>query len=184
MHAYALINFHELSPAALCDIIVNKFHLPVEQTAEQVMAYFLLERQEDPTTPTAADLQQLLFAKMQAECIQLIRKESTILFPVIRNTSIHNTGKKCIQPAAYESIQQSFQKILLLLQKLRQVTDNYLIQGHWSSAYKICLSDMYTMEQTLQQWIYVEQNILYPAVMHANTIVVKQDDLTNNISID
>jgi iron-sulfur cluster repair protein YtfE (RIC family) len=183
MYPYAIINFHELTPSALCDVIANKFHLPLTQTAEQVMAYFNLERQEDHSAPAAADLQQLLFGKMQTEVSQLIRKEATILFPVIRNISTHNTGKKNIQPAAAESVQQSFQKILLLLQKLRQVSGNYQLQHNWSSAYKICVSDMFVMEQILQQWIYIEQNILYPAVMPGHTIVVTQHDI-NNIIID
>lgn len=184
MHPYAIINFHELTPAALCDVIANKFHHPIERTAEEVMAWFNLERQDDPTAPATADLQQLLFAKMQTEIIQLMRKETSIIFPVIRNASIHKKGRKSLQPTTYDSIQQSFQKIMLLLQKIRQVTGNYLLQGYWSSAYKICISDMYTMEQLLQQWLYIAQNILYPAVLPANTIIIRQDEILNTVSID
>ncbi|WP_212001011.1 hypothetical protein [Chitinophaga sp. HK235] len=184
MHPYAIINFHELTPAALCDVITSKFHQPIEHTAEEIMAWFNLERQDDPSAPATADLQQLLFTKMQTEFTQLMRKETSIIFPVIRNAAIHNKGQKSLQPAVYDSIQQSFQKIILLLQKLRQVTGNYLLQGHWSAAYKICISDMYSLEQLLQQWIYVEQNILYPAVLPANTIVIRQEEIINTVSID
>ncbi|SKA15314.1 hypothetical protein SAMN04488128_1021140 [Chitinophaga eiseniae] len=184
MHPYAIINFHELTPAALCDVIVNKFHQPIERTAEEVMAWFNLERQDDPTAPATADLQQLLFAKMLTEIAQLMRKETTLIFPVIRNAAIHKKGRKSLKPTAYDGIRPSFDKIMLLLQKLRQVTGNYLLQGHWSPAYKICLSDMYTVEQLLQQWHYIAQNILYPAVLPANTIIIRQDEIFNTVSID
>ncbi|MCW3462475.1 hypothetical protein [Chitinophaga nivalis] len=184
MYASAIINFHELSPATLCDVITNKFHLPIEHTAAQIMAYFNLEKQEDSSAPATADLQQLLFVKLQTEISQLIRKEATILFPVIRNITTHNTGKKSIQPAAYDSVLQSFQKILLLLQKIRQVSANYLLQRHWSSAYKICISDLYSLEQLTQQWIYVEQNILYPAAMPGHAPAMQEDEFNNQLSID
>ncbi|NSL89376.1 hypothetical protein [Chitinophaga solisilvae] len=184
MYPFAIINFHELSPAALCDVVVNKFHQPIENIADQVMAWFNLEKQEDVTVPAAADLQQLLFSSIQAECTLIIRKENSVLFPVIRNAAVHNNGKKALQPAAYESIRQSFQKILLLLQKLRQVTGNYLVQPQWSSGYKICVSDMYSLEQLLYQWLYIEQNILYPAVLPPNTIIIRQEELINTVSID
>lgn len=87
MFAYSIINFHELTPGNLCNVIANKFHFPIQHLAEQVMTYFYLERQEDSNAPAATDLQQLLFGKMQTEITQIIRKETTVLFPVIRNTS-------------------------------------------------------------------------------------------------
>lgn len=183
MFAYSVINYHELTPGLLCNVIANKFHAPIQQLTEQVMAYFNLERQEDRKAPETADLQHLLFTKMQAETTQLIRKEATVLFPVIRNTSALNKSSKCLQPGAYESIQQAFQKILLLLQKLRQISANYQLQQHWSSEYKICIGDMMTAEQLIQQWIYVEQNILYPAAIPGQTIVVTQPAI-NNVIID
>lgn len=183
MFAYTIINFHDLTPGSLCNVIANKFHFPIHHLADQVMTYFNLERQEDRSAPAAADLQQLLFGKMQMEIAQLIRKETTVLFPVIRNTSALHKNKKYIRPAAYDSIQQSFQKILLLLQKLRQISANYQLQEHWSTAYKLCVSDIFTTEQLLQQWIYVEQNILYPSAIPGHTMVITQHDI-NNIIID
>lgn len=37
MHPYAIINFHELCPAARCDVIVSKFHQPIEHTADEII---------------------------------------------------------------------------------------------------------------------------------------------------
>ncbi|HVI48017.1 MAG TPA: hypothetical protein VM802_24325 [Chitinophaga sp.] len=181
-YANAIINFHEMTPAALCDVISSKFHLPVEQTAAQVIAYFNTGKQEDPTAPAVADLQHLLFSRMQTECLLLIRKEHALIFPLIRNIASHNTRK--LQPSIYENIHQSFQKILLMLQKIRQITSHYLVQVYWSSAYKLCISNMFTTEQLLQQWIYVEQNILYPAVLPACNIFHHHANNDNDISID
>ncbi len=53
MYTYATINFYELTPAELCDVISQKFHVPMEMAAEQIMSYFELERQDDPTAPSA-----------------------------------------------------------------------------------------------------------------------------------
>lgn len=183
MFAYSIINFHEQTPGNLCNVIANKFHYPIHHLAEQVMAYFNMERQEDLNAPATADLQQLLFGKMYSEITELISKETTVLFPVIRNTSSRNKNQKNIRPAAYDSIQQSFQKILLLLQKPRQISANYQLQKHWSPEYKLCVNDIFTTEQLLQQWIYVEQNILYPAAIPGHTIVITQHDI-NNVIID
>ncbi|GEP92846.1 Iron-sulfur cluster repair protein YtfE, RIC family, contains ScdAN and hemerythrin domains [Chitinophaga terrae (ex Kim and Jung 2007)] len=183
MFAHSIINYHELTPGLLCNVIANKFHAPIQQLIEQVMAYFNLEKQEDGKAPQAADLQHLLFGKMQAETNQLIRKETSVLFPVIRNASILNKGQKTLQPGAYDSIQQAFQKILLLLQKLRQVSANYQIQQHWSAEYKLCIGDMIATELLIQQWIYIEQNILYPATLPGQTTVISHADI-NNRTID
>ena len=183
MFSYSIINFHELTPGNLCNVIANKFHFPIHHLADQVMTYFNLERQEDRSAPPAADLQQLLFGRMQTEITQLIRKETTVIFPVIRNTCALSQNKKNIRPAAYNSIQQSFQKISLLLQKLRQISANYQLQEQWSTAYKLCVGDIFTTEQLLQQWIYVEQNILYPAAIPGHTMVITQHDI-NNVIID
>lgn len=188
MYTYSTINFYELTPAQLCDVISQKFHIPMEMAASQIMSYFELERQDDPTAPAAADLQQLLFHKMQGELLQVIRKEATILFPMIRNTQPHTDGGGYIQQSAFDNMQQSFQKISLLLQKIRQVANNFLLRGHWSNYYKICVNDMCMMEQLIQQYIYVEQNILYPAVLKSgNTCVLQpgnKENIDHNASID
>lgn len=181
MFAYSIINFHELTPGNLCNVIANKFHFPIHHLADQVMTYFNLERQEDLSAPSAADLQQLLFSKMQTEIAQLVRKETMVLFPVIRNLSAQHNHKKNIRPAAYDSIQQSFQKILLLLSKLRQISANYQLQDQWSTAYKLCVGDIFISEQLIQQWIYVEQNILYPAAIPGHTMIISQQDIKNAI---
>ncbi|SHL90211.1 hypothetical protein SAMN05444266_105413 [Chitinophaga jiangningensis] len=184
MLPFAIINFHELCPAELCEVTVHKFHTPVEQTAEQVMSYFLLDRQDDGNAPAAADIQHLLFSRMQAEILQVIRKESTILFPVIEKAQENQENIRCIQPNTYQSIRSSYQKITLLLQKLRQVTGNYQLQPSWSNAYKLCIGDMYLLELLVHQWMYVTQNILYPAVTKPGTIMIQQDDLPHSSSID
>ncbi|RFS23457.1 hypothetical protein DVR12_10610 [Chitinophaga silvatica] len=183
MFAYSIINYHELKPGHLCNVIANKFHAPIQQLIDQVMTYFNLDRQDDKQAPAVADLQHLLFGKMQTETSQLIRKETSVLFPVIRNASALNKSTKNLQPGAYDSIQQAFQKILLLLQKLRQVSSNYQLQQHWSAEYKLCVNDMLIAEQVIQQWIYIEQNILYPAAIPGHTIVVSQHEI-NNVIID
>ncbi|MBV8254727.1 MAG: hypothetical protein JO154_19150 [Chitinophaga sp.] len=184
MHAFAIINFHELSPTTLCDVVVHKFHTPIEQTADQIMTYFNLELQDDSKVSGSATIQQLLFSRLHAEISQVIRKEATILYPVIREKCLLEEKCKCIQPTTYESIRQAFQKITLLLHKLRQVSANYQIQQTWSSSYKLCISDLYMLEQLVQQWLYIEQNILYPAVTKPGTIIVQQDELNNTSSID
>ncbi|RAJ85419.1 hypothetical protein CLV59_102122 [Chitinophaga dinghuensis] len=184
MHAFAIINFHELSPTTLCDVVVHKFHHPIEQTADEIMTYFNLELPDDSQVAGSAAIQQLLFSRLHAEFSQVIRKEATILYPVIREKCVLEEKYKCIQPATYESIRQAFQKITLLLQKLRQVSDNYQIQQTWSSEYKLCVSNLYMLEQLIQQWLYIEQNILYPTVTKPGTIIVQQDELNNTSSID
>gem|GEM_PF-783583 len=184
MLPFAIINFHELCPAELCEVIAHKFHTPVEQTAEQVLSYFAIDRQDDQQAPPATDIQHLLFSRMQAEILQLVRKEGTILFPVVITAYGNREDVRCIQPATYHSIRSSHQKITLLLQKLRQVTDNYQLQATWSNAYKLCVGDMYSLEQLVHQWIYVTQNILYPAVTKPGTMIIRQDDLPHSSSID
>ncbi|MBV7528630.1 hypothetical protein [Chitinophaga sp. sic0106] len=184
MLPFAIINFHELCPAELCEVTVHKFHTPVEQTADQVISYFLHDLQDDRKAPAAANIQHLLFSRLQAEIFQVIRKESTILFPVIEKASENKEDPRCIQPTTYQTIRSSYQKITLLLQKLRQVTGNYQLQPTWSNAYKICIGDMYVLEQLVHQWMYVTQNILYPAVTKPGTILIQQDDLPHSSSID
>jgi copper chaperone CopZ len=69
------------------------------------------------------------------------------------------------------------QRILTILQKIRELMNNYIQQPNWSSAYKICCNELYGLEQLIHYVLYVKENFLWTRI---NTIVneMKSENLT------
>ena len=149
-----------LDAAGLCFLIENECHTAIEDSFTGVQGY--LSGGATPNLPLpATELLQILYSKLNDEVKQLFRKEKLLLFPAIRNQAEDNTA---VQISVPDSIQHTHKVITNLLLKIRQVLNNYLIEPTWNQEWKSCVNELFHLEGKIHQWIYIEQNLLYPSV--------------------
>jgi hypothetical protein len=47
---------------------------------------------------------------------------------------------------------------------LRKLLNNYIQQPEWSNQFKICFNEIFSLEQTIQQVLYIKENFLWTKV--------------------
>ncbi len=155
-----------LGPAGLCNFIETECQPDINASFEKITGYFSVENNKEIPEPVF-ELAQLLYAKLDDEVQHLFRKESGLIFPAIKKAS---SGSP-IEQKIPDSIQTTQKVIINLLQKLRQITNNYVIQPNWSKEWKSCVNELFVLESKIHQWIYIEQSMLYPTITPKNDMV-------------
>jgi iron-sulfur cluster repair protein YtfE (RIC family) len=156
-----------LTPEGLCNIIEYNYQAEIKQSRDKITEYLNDNLQVLELSDSVSDLVHLLFQKLNDEVEHLFKKETVIIFPCIKH---HYNGTerilpdRCVENSVYRNIQGTHKVILNLLQKLRQVLDNYATDPAWSSEWKNCLNEMFTLENKIYNWIHLEQNYLYPKI--------------------
>lgn len=158
-----------LTPEGLCNLILLEYHPDINESCNKVEHYLLCHPHISALSLSASELLQLLFIKLQDEVKSFSLKESGILFPCIKK-NYHGTEKisnsHCFDPKIIETIHNTHQVIIGLTQKIRQLLDNYVVKTEWSKEWKSCVNELFLLENKILQWIHVEQNLLYPKVIH------------------
>lgn len=157
MSAAHLIDIKQLSEAELCDYLEYKFYTGIRQLLTTIHHY-TAELSADGEGALQSEIFGLLFNKLEDETQQMMRNDEIIIFPLIRQKNKYgalSTGKV---PVAF--IGQMHKKIMLLLDKIRHQLNNYISKPEWIPAYKICIGEMFNLEQEIQQAIYLKENVL------------------------
>lgn len=152
------INYQNFSPNELCNYLDERYYAQILHDFDSTEKYLsdLAHNEESQSI----DLVITLFYKLQNEVKQLFVKDRILLFPHVvaeKNNSISLTPINIIH-----------QRILTILQKIRELMNNYIQQPNWSSAYKICSNELYGLEQLIHYVLYVKENFLWTRI---NTIV-------------
>lgn len=152
-----LVDVNMLVPADLCNYLEHKFYNGIRQLL-QTVHHYINGLNNDGESLAQADLLGLLFMRLQDETQQMIRNDELIIFPLIRND-------KGLRPCParklpIEMMRQMDQKIMQVLEKIRLLSHNYIVQPGWNASFKICCNEMFNLEQQLQQAIYIKENVL------------------------
>lgn len=148
------INFQNFSPSELCSYLDERYYAQIINDLSTTEKY-LLDFSSTEDSPTL-DLVIALFYKLQNEVKQLFVKDRLLLFP-------HIITKK-ISSISLTPINIIHQRILTLLQKIRELMNNYIQQPNWSSGYKICCNELYGVEQLIHYVLYVKENYLWTRI--------------------
>lgn len=112
------------------------------------------------------ELVLMLFTKLFDELTHLFLKEKGLIYPGIQ----HKGADFVLLPAVVKLIQHTQKKITAILVQLRQLLNNFQMKPAWSAAFKNCVQHFYQLETKVHQWIYIEQNLLYPRFIHSTNI--------------
>ena len=108
----------------------------------------------------------MLFVKMVDELTHLFLKEKGLIYPGIQAKGLQFE----LQPAVIQQIQHTQEKITALLNRLRQLLNNFQMKPTWSREWKNCVQDFFQLETKIHQWIYIEQNMLYPFFVNVTNV--------------
>jgi len=122
------------------------------------MEEYLHEVEVENSTSGQEDLVMLLFYKLKDELEQMLRNDTIIVFPLIRREIGHNYHTDMPLPTAM--IHQMHKKILKLLDKLRTQVNSYLVKPEWTESFKLFCDELFTLDQQVQQAIYIKENVL------------------------
>ncbi len=161
---YSLINFHEIETEVLCEYIEEKLHRLLRHQSDLIKKYLERDLYCVCNCTTQFSLIRMLFHRLDDEMEQVFRKESLILFPLIRENERRSSPRK-IQEAAFKRLRESHSKMIQISQKIRQLTSNYFAKPGWNSPAKLCVNELFNFEQSLQNWIHLEEGILFPKVI-------------------
>lgn len=156
------INYYNFSPNELCHYLDDRYYSQILQNFETAQKY-ITELPEIEYTPSL-DLVITLFHKLQLEVKQLFVKDRILLFPhVVTQQSIS------ISLAPINIIHQ---RIIILLQKIRELMNNYVQKPLWSSTYKIFCNELYGLEQLIHYVLYVKENFIWTRI---NAVIINED---------
>ena len=154
MKANILVDIRDLSPVELCNFLDKEFFKKVSELFESVhqcVDNSLPQEDEEKRL----ELLSLLFGKLESETMQMMRYDEQIFFPLVKNyLPLHE-----VPGNAMEKIHV---RILNVLEKIRQTLHNYLPEAGWSECVRDTSKDMFSIEQLLQQAIYIKEYFLLP----------------------
>lgn len=157
-----LVEINELSSAKLCSYIENKHYQPIKLLLETLTGY-MEEWTDESKEPEKVELMSILFYRLKDEIEQLIRNDSLIIFPLIRNDQDNSKSKARKLPV--DMIHIKNKKIMYLLDKMRQMANGYLAKEDWTQHFRLMCDELHNLNQQVLQTIYLKENALLPKVL-------------------
>lgn len=156
-----LVEINELATGKLCNYIDNKHYQPIKHLLDTLTDYI-----EDWTRESEdmekVEVLSILFYRLKDEIEQLIRNDTLIIFPLLRNDQQVDPSKGRKLPV--EMIHNKNKKIMYLLDKLRHLANDYIAKPGWTQQYRLLCDELHNLEQQVLQTIYLKENVLLPKV--------------------
>ena len=155
-----------LTPEGLCNLIQLEYQPEIISLCNNVEGYLSKHPYVKEIPVSVSEVIQLLFKKLEDELTHLFLKESGIVFPYIKK-NYHGTEAvqgNTVDTKVVESVHHTHQTIISLTQKIRQQLNNYVVKPSWSKEWKQCVNELFSLENSIFQWIHIEQTLLYPKV--------------------
>jgi iron-sulfur cluster repair protein YtfE (RIC family) len=156
-----LVEINQLPPGKLCNYIDNKFYQPINRLLETITAY-MEEWTEECKDHEKVELVSILYYRMKDEIEQLIRNDTLIIFPIIRND--HQVTPCKGRKLPIDMIQRKNKKIMYLLDKMKQMANGYIAKPDWTQQFRLLCDELHNLDQQVLQTIYLKENVLLPKV--------------------
>jgi iron-sulfur cluster repair protein YtfE (RIC family) len=154
-----------IAPAELCNQIELECHPELTASCRQIEDFFNRHGHlifSDPVT----EMVQLIFFKMEDEVKHLLLKEKNLIFPGIKSSK----RLFVLSPAAWQYIVQTQRVIAELIERIRHLLNHFQTNPSSSKEWQQCVQQFFQLEKKIHQWIFVEQNILYPSSLQTFSI--------------
>ncbi len=169
MMASHLVEVNELLPPQICSYIETKHYVPIKQSLKLLSSHAEAMTQtmkaEEPDAEKL-NLAALLFVRLRDETEQLIRNDTIIIFPLVRNQQ--DVPERHRPNLPLQMVREKNKKILSLLEKLRQTANNYILKPEWTTEARLFFEELFGLEQMIQQAIYLKENVLLPRFLKLN----------------
>ncbi len=165
MLATHLLNINDLNPDELCNFIETRYYSQIDALLKNLDGMVAKLEDSCTETDTLITVSLMLYSRMADEVKQLLRLDRQIIFPLIK-AATETDGHRHLPN---DNIHRHHERIMKLLAKLRHQANDFVVQPGWSQPFKIFCDDSYSLEQCLQQVIYLKENLLLPKMNAAAT---------------
>ncbi len=158
-------NFNEMSLDILVDFLEHSNHYSLRKLIVVItnqVKYLLYLEKSHPEIILISE-QLLILVKLLEKYLNM---EERFFFPSIKNL-IQDSEKSLKQSDNLPSnlivkVQNEHSKILQILSKIRKLTVNFVPSESSNPSLKLCYAQMFNLEQDIQKYLFIAQNILFP----------------------
>lgn len=151
-HLYSMV---ELSPDQLCHHIKTRCYAQADALMDSLDDHAKKLEEKEAKEDPAVNVVLMLYVRLADELRQVIRFDRQLIFPLVQQPE---TGR----PLPATAIHKQHERLTKILEKLRHQANGYVAQSGWSVLFKMFCDDAYQLEQTIQQVIYLKENLLIP----------------------
>jgi len=160
------MNFKEWDLSFLSDYIVNTHHKFVLKNLPELVFYTQkIASVHGDHHPELIEVESL-FAKINEELLQHLKKEEEVLFPAIKEAEKNaSPSVKSIIVSEITRMQGEHEFAGGAMDKINVLTNNYLIPEDACNTYRVSLKLLEQFEDDLHIHVHLENNILYPKAL-------------------
>lgn len=151
MQSLHTLNFNDFSPSEICNYLSDRYFVQVMHNFEVSKKYLtaLYEENQDQNIEWINNIFNILYEETK----HLFSKDKILLFP---HMMAQNATGINLEP-----VNEIHKRIIVLLNKIRNLMNNYVAQPNWSSVQKICCNELYNLEQSLLYVLYIKENFIW-----------------------
>ncbi len=159
-------DYRSWKPDFLCDYILNTHHQYVLKTLPDLLIYTkkiaAVHGLHHPELTEVASL----FAKINEELLQHLKKEEEVLFPAIKHVLAHNDREsKDIIVSEIARMVGEHDFAGGAMDKINTLTHHYRLPEDSCGTYQVTFKLLEQFEDDLHIHVHLENNILYPAAI-------------------
>ncbi|NOU46721.1 MAG: iron-sulfur cluster repair di-iron protein [Bacteroidales bacterium] len=160
------MKFNEWELPFLSDYIVQTHHKFVIRNLPELVFYTQkIASVHAEHHPELIEVESL-FAQVNAELLQHLKKEEEVLFPAIKSTvTIPSQEDKATIISEITRMQGEHELAGGAMDKINVLTHHYLIPGDACNTYRVALKLLEQFEDDLHIHVHLENNILYPKAL-------------------
>ncbi len=169
---YNPVNFKEMSPSELCDYIAKRHHKYVREEFGKISDHLKTALNVDVNSGPELRAIIKLFHELHDELEQHFNKEEEILFPLVQQLIISEETERAkknlsvsIIDKPLEEMNKDHKKIERILSEIRRLSHDYFLDPMSSPTHKLCLNELFALEDDLHKQFYLEENILTPKLI-------------------
>lgn len=156
---------HKSIIESMCDEIVLSHHTPIMTTCKSVSHFLQSNAVIKDLSAENTELLPLLHQKLEDELSNLFLKETGIIFPSVKNKAAQHAAT-LLAASVLDLVLHAHQLILQLLQKERQILNNYVTSYNWDISWTSIVNELFNLEIMVQRYIHFEQSKLYPILIN------------------
>jgi iron-sulfur cluster repair protein YtfE (RIC family) len=150
---------------SMCDDVVTSHHTPIMAACKSVSNFLQSNLVIKDLSADNTELLQLLHQKLEDELSHLFLKETGIIFPSVKN-KLAERAPILLASSVLTLVLHAHQLILQLLQKERQILNNYVTSYKWDASWVSIVNELFNLESMAQRYIHFEQSKLYPLLIN------------------
>lgn len=155
MRSYPVINFSQFSVEEVCDFVSLRLHEHLKTLMNNIQQTII----ENEPVFSHADQQQLfpvLFLQFKDECSQLMRMESFIFFPFLKQKK--HEENFLIPDSIMNRLFKNHELITALFYRIKLSLNNFMSKEDFAPVEQIIINDLTTLEYLMSDWNLLCQN--------------------------